>query len=90
MDRPRRRKLLVASLGLASVSYVLACGKKDIPVSGNLPAPPPTETTPISGNLPAPPPPEADAEADTDADAGPTAAQADAGKATGKAKDAGK
>ena len=52
----RRRKLLVASIGVATVSYVaIAC--RETPVSGNLPAPPPTETPPVTGNLPAPPPP---------------------------------
>ncbi len=58
MDRPKRRKLLVASVGVASISYVVAaCGKDQRPVSGNLPAPPPTPSvTPISGNLPAPEP----------------------------------
>ena len=57
----RRRKLLVASIGVATVSYVaIAC--RETPVSGNLPAPPPpTETPPVSGNLPAPPPPAEDA-----------------------------
>jgi hypothetical protein len=61
---PRRRKLLVATVGVATVSYVLtnaAC--KGSTTSGNLVAPPPPDVTdagepdrpPISGNLPAPP-----------------------------------
>jgi hypothetical protein len=61
MDRPKRRSLLVASVGIATVSYVLAaCGKDQHPVSGNLPAPEPTPSvTPVTGNLPAPPPMDA-------------------------------
>jgi hypothetical protein len=57
------RKLLVASVGVATINYVaIACnGLTDSPTnpptSGNLPAPQPTETAPpTSGNLPAPPP----------------------------------
>jgi hypothetical protein len=68
-----RRKLLVATLGLGTISYVLAC---DPPTSGNLPAPPETDDKnppPTSGNLPSPPPrdaaPDADAEVDAGADA---------------------
>lgn len=51
----------MASVGIATVSYVLAaCGKDQHPVSGNLPAPEPTQTTPpVTGNLPAPPPMDA-------------------------------
>lgn len=60
MRRPSPRKLLVASIGVATVSYTLAACDKP-PVSGNLPAPPPPPTTPIVGNLPAPPPPPPDA-----------------------------
>lgn len=61
---PRRRKLLVATVGVATVSYAMAlaaCGKENTPVSGNLPAPPPpdTATSPVSGNLVAPTPPDA-------------------------------
>ena len=81
MDRPKRRKLLVASVGVASISYVVAaCGKDQRPVSGNLPAPPPTETTPIAGNLPAPEP--IDAGLLPQPDSGPTAPapKKDAGK----------
>lgn len=82
MDRPKRRKLLVASVGVASISYVLAaCGKDQHPVSGNLPAPEPTPTiTPISGNLPAPEP--VDAAPPSRPDAGPAApaTKKDAGK----------
>lgn len=86
MDRPRRRKLLVASVGVATVSYVLltACGKENTPpVSGNLPAPPPTDPIPVTGNLPAPPPVDAAplAQEPSGTDAG-----ADAGKALPKAK----
>ena len=53
---PRRRiakKLLVASLGVAAVSYVVACEKQPV---GNL-APPPDVTAQPPGNLMAPPPP---------------------------------
>ncbi|MBI5517664.1 MAG: hypothetical protein HY909_28090 [Deltaproteobacteria bacterium] len=58
MENTKRRKLLVASLGVATLSYVMveAGCRPNPPVSGTLPAPP--ETTPISGNLPAPPPPD--------------------------------
>jgi hypothetical protein len=75
MDRPRRRKLLVASVGVAAVSYAVgvACGDSNV-TSGNLPAPAPrdaaNEQIVTSGNLPAPPPPDAgqqDADAATDA-----------------------
>jgi hypothetical protein len=59
MRPPSPRKLLVASIGVATVSYTLvAC--EPPPISGNLPAPPPPPpppTVPIVGNLPAPPPP---------------------------------
>jgi hypothetical protein len=57
MRPPSPRKLLVASVGVATVSYALvACDKP--PVTGNLPAPPPPPPSiPIVGNLPAPPPP---------------------------------
>jgi hypothetical protein len=51
--RTRGRKLLVATAGLATISYV-AC-KKDPPV-GNLPAPMPEPTEMPVGNLPAPMP----------------------------------
>ena len=65
------RKLLVAAVGVATVTYVagLACGDTKMgPTSGNMPAPttsPPTPTPPFppgvpptSANLPAPPPPD--------------------------------
>lgn len=77
------RKLLVASLGVAAISYV-ACGTET--TSGNL-APPPTDggkdvaadviEEMISGNL-APPP-----DAGPDADAGATDATVDAADAKG-------
>jgi hypothetical protein len=56
------RKLLVAALGVATVNYVVACGKNV--TSGNLPAPQPTPDTgvvtpPVVGNLPAPVPQDA-------------------------------
>lgn len=78
MDRPQRRKLLVASVGIASISYALAACGKTHPISGNLPAPDPTPptATPIVGNLPAPepidaaPPPEPDAAAAAKKDGG--------------------
>jgi hypothetical protein len=72
MNRPKRRSLLVASVGIATVSYVLAaCGKDQHPISGNLPAPDPTPSvTPVTGNLTAPPPMDA---APTPMDAAPTA-----------------
>jgi hypothetical protein len=59
MDRPKRRKLLVASIGVATVSYaMLACGKNQ---SQNQPP----------GNLAiAYPPPDAAPIAPTPADAG--------------------
>jgi hypothetical protein len=88
MDRPKRRSLLVASVGIATVSYVLACGKQQ-PVSGNLPAPEPTQSTPpVTGNLPAPPPMDAAATPTTTSTAPtpPTSASAtpDAGKTAPK------
>ncbi|MBS2016036.1 MAG: hypothetical protein JST00_24360 [Deltaproteobacteria bacterium] len=58
--RTAPRKLLVAALGVATVNYVVACGKNV--TSGNLPAPDPRpdpSTIPVAGNLPAPPPPDA-------------------------------
>lgn len=56
--RSAPRKLLVAALGVATVNYVVACGKGV--TSGNLPAPQPEPSvTPVVGNLPAPPPPDA-------------------------------
>jgi hypothetical protein len=82
------RKLLVAAIGVATVNYAAACGKKqdDYPVTGNLPAPvvdveePPPP--PTAGNLPAPEP----------LDAATPPQVVDAGKATagdgGSAKDA--
>lgn len=47
MDRPKRRKLLVASIGVATLSYaMLACGKKQPP--GNLAiAYPPPDAAPV-------------------------------------------
>lgn len=55
------RKLLVAALGVASVNYVVACGKNV--TSGNLPSPQPVPDAgtvmPVVGNLPAPVPPDA-------------------------------
>lgn len=61
----RRRKILVASIGVATVSYVALAGcNKETPISGNLPSPPPTQEPPVVGNLPAPPPPEDAAPAD--------------------------
>ena len=64
MDRPRRRKLLAASVGIAAVSYVVGIACNDGVTSGNLPAPAPRDAADeqqnvISGNLPAPPPPDA-------------------------------
>lgn len=58
--RTAPRKLLVAALGVATVNYVVACGKNV--TSGNLPAPDPRPDTgvgPVVGNLPAPVPPDA-------------------------------
>ena len=80
----RKRKLLVASVGVATVSYVALTGCKETPISGNLPAPPPPDagsprerppppdTPPVVGNLPAPPPidtPGVEAATDAGADA---------------------
>ncbi|HVH45606.1 MAG TPA: hypothetical protein VM925_24800 [Labilithrix sp.] len=84
-DRPRRRKLLVASVGIASVSYVVGVACIENSTSGNLPAPPPSDGStvdrgppPTSGNLPAPPPAP---DAATDAsDAGDADAVADGGE----------
>lgn len=56
---PRRgRKLLVAAIGVATVTYAVACDKT--PLTGNLPAPPPPSATatPVAGNLVAVPTPE--------------------------------
>ncbi len=75
-QRPRRRKLLVASVGVAAVSYVVgtACNVGGEMTSGNLVSPPPTPTEqpPIGGNLPAPPPPDASADAGDAGDGGDT------------------
>jgi hypothetical protein len=60
--KQQRRKLLVASVGVAAVSYVVgvACGET---TSGNLVAPPAEDARVdqgvTSGNLPAPPPVDA-------------------------------
>lgn len=90
MDRPRRRKLLAASLGVAAVSYVVgvACDGMNV-TSGNLPGPPPSDARDdqqnvISGNLPAPPPPDASQEDGGDAGDGGDASDA----ATDDASDA--
>ncbi|MCA9586259.1 MAG: hypothetical protein KC657_12960 [Myxococcales bacterium] len=91
-----RRKLLSASLGVASVTYVLATASchKEAPATGNLVAPPPTETEPpLVGNLPAPPEVEDagqpdDASAATTSDAGVAVLAVDPRDA-GHAKDAG-
>lgn len=79
------RKLLVASVGVATLNYVaVACNGLDT-TSGNLPSPQPTSTSPTSGNLPAPEPspdPRLDAGSDTDAASDASAgsdADADAG-----------
>lgn len=77
MDKTRRRKLLVASIGVATVSYVVAeagCRTSTI-TSGNLPAPPPADTAPpppVVGNLPAPPPMESPATPDAGPPTRPT------------------
>ena len=59
---PRRRlakKLLVASVGVAAVSYVVACNKQPV---GNLAMPAADAADmPAVGNLMAPPPPPIDA-----------------------------
>jgi hypothetical protein len=74
---PRRlpsnaRKLLVASVGVASVSYVVACGSES---SGNLVGPPEPDASadvqadhPTSGNLA--PPPDAGPHLDAGQDSG--------------------
>lgn len=77
MTTPKKlspRKLLVATLGLATVNYVaVACTPSAPPTSGNLPSPDPTAIDaappvvtptprtppPTSGNLPAPTPRDA-------------------------------
>lgn len=58
-DRLRRRKLLVATVGVAAVSYVVGTACNNSATSGNLMAPPDedAQVPPTSGNLPAPPPP---------------------------------
>ncbi len=77
MQKRERRKLLAATAGVAAVSYVLGCNPT--PTSGNLPAPPPTETVPpTSGNLPAPPPVDASADAGASGDAAAGDAATDA------------
>jgi hypothetical protein len=76
---PRRRiarKLLVASLGVAAVSYAVGCEKQPVgnlarpaadataQPSGTLTPPPPIDTgspPPVVGNLMPPPPPPPDA-----------------------------
>jgi len=81
MDRTTplgRRKLLVATLGVATVSYVILanCGGQTdapptaanlpapYPTAANLPSPPPPQPPPTAANLPAPPPFDAGADAD--------------------------
>jgi hypothetical protein len=81
--RRRGRKLLVASIGVATVSYVLACQTTE--TSGNLVAPPPTEAGKdvrddiiSSGNLVAPPPPEDAGDSGNPSDASDAGDAADA------------
>lgn len=94
METPKKttaRKLLVASLGVASVSYVaMACGKENHPITGNLPAPtafgsekPPLGTASASGapSLPVTSPVTGNLPAPPPVDAGAKPAAADAGKA---------
>ena len=52
----QRRKLLTAAVGIATVSYVVAC-EGLVETSGNLVAPGGYGGNVTSGNLPAPPPP---------------------------------
>lgn len=92
MERLPRRKLLVASVGVAAVSYVAIGASCNGPTVANLPAPPPTSTPsttatvpPTAANLPAPPPTVANLPAPPPIDSG-SDANADAGDA---GKDAG-
>jgi hypothetical protein len=73
VERPGRRKLLVASIGVATVSYALLTSCDRPPISGNLPSPPPQP--PVVGNLPAPPPPDGGPEPAPGGDAGADASK---------------
>lgn len=43
MRQPSKtRKLLIASVGVATINYVAACGRESVVTSGNLVAPPPS------------------------------------------------
>ena len=57
MTRKPGRKLLVASVGVASVSYVLACTARH--TSGNLVIPHPSTEPPIDDPVAQPEPPDA-------------------------------
>ena len=71
MRKQRGRKLLVASLGVAAVSYVACSRKPDVQeTTGNLVAPPPEDpTTQPTGE----PPPQGNADAAPDAQGSPDA-----------------
>lgn len=77
--RPQRKKLLVATVGVAAINY-LACQTSDLFTSGNLVSPR-RDATPdafiSSGNLVAPIDAGADAPTDADLDANPEAGDAD-------------
>lgn len=81
MSRKPGRKLLVASVGVATVSYVLACTDQHRQRTGNLVAPEPSEE-PQVGNLVPPPEPDAgDPPETTDTGGSPLdAGKLDAGK----------
>lgn len=67
MKRYAPRKLLVAAVGVATVSYVAACGKERVV---NVETKEGGIVEPLSGNLVAPPPREASAPEVVDASAG--------------------
>lgn len=60
MQRPRqnRRKLLVAAVGVATVSYVIACADRETTEGATTASQDASDRPPTSGNLPSPPPPE--------------------------------
>jgi hypothetical protein len=55
-NAPKRftpRKLLVAAVGVATLSYVAGCKEQQPPTSGNLPAPPPSSVLDADASSPA-------------------------------------
>lgn len=76
--RPQRKKLLVATVGVAAINY-LACQTSDLFTSGNLVSPrrDAADAFISSGNLVAPVDAGPDAPTDADLDANPEAGDAD-------------